>query len=181
MLRYSAIHRLGTAFAIIRKNNFMREQLSLARENVINPRERLLKLEKEGHYVFHGSKALVDRLEPQQAYNNNQKDGAPAVFATPFADVAIYRSLINTNNINGPSESQFGTTGDGVYFKASQNLVDSAKNITGKIYVLDREKFKNFKGTECRLEEPIDPIEVIEVTANDLPTNIEIIEISKRV
>ena len=158
----------------------MREQLSFTRERVISPRERLLKLEREGRYVFHGSTSLIECLEPRQAYNNNQKDGAPAVFATPFADVAIYRSLINGDNINGPSENKFGTTDNGIYFKASQNLVDSAKNITGKIYVLDKEKFKDFKGTECRLEESIAPIEVIEVTANDLPTNIEIIEISKR-
>jgi hypothetical protein len=158
----------------------MRERLSLTRENIISPRERLLKLEKEGLYVFHGTTAQVDCLEPQQAYNDNEKDGKPAVFATPFADVAIYRSLINGDNLNEPSENQFGTTDDGIYFKASQNLLENAKNIIGKVYVLDKEKFKDFKGTECRLEESISPIEVIEVTANDLPANIEIIEISKR-
>lgn len=157
----------------------MREQLSLNRENIISPRERLLKLEKEGRYVFHGSTALIERLEPRQGYNSNEKDGLPAVFATPFADVAIYRSLINGNNLKEPSTNEFGLTEKGIYFKTSQNLIDFAKDLTAKVYVLDKEKFKDFKGSQCRSEEPIIPIEVIEVTAKDLPSNIEIIEINK--
>lgn len=157
----------------------MNEILILNKENIISPRERLLKLEKEGRYVFHGSNSLIDRLEPRQAYNNNKKDGLPAVFATPFADVAIYRSLINGNNIKEPSINEFGHTKEGVYFKASKNLIEFAKNLTAKVYVLDREKFKDFKGSQCRSEEAVIPIEVIEVTAKDLPSNIEIIEINK--
>ncbi len=158
----------------------MREKLSLNRENIISPREKLLKLEKEGRYVFHGSTSSIDCLEPRQAYNNNEKDGLPAVFATPFADVAIYRSLINGNNLKEPSTNEFGFTEKGIYFKTSKNLIDFAKDLTAKVYVLDREKFKDFEGSQCRSEEPVTPMEMIEVTVKDLPSNIEIIEINKR-
>jgi len=145
-------------------------------------RERLLSLEKEGKYVFHGSPDTITILEPRQAYNrsketgNMEKDGKPAVFATPYADVAIFRALINANKVSGESTSQFGIDGDKLHFSATKNLLKAARGKIGKVYVLDKQNFQDFEGMQCRSLETNKPIEVIEVTIDDLPQNIETIE-----
>ncbi len=142
-------------------------------------RERLLNLEKEGKYVFHGSSEQIDILLPRQAKNNNLKtkqmenDGEPAVFATPYAEIAIFRALINQKDVSGKSQSAFGINGQKLYFSATKNLLEKAKNKIGKVYILNKEKFTNFEGMQCRCKEAIVPIDVIEVTAQDLPNNIK--------
>jgi len=148
-------------------------------EQIGKNREKLLSLEKEGRYVFHGSPDIIETLEPRQAYNQNkeagemEKDGEPAVFATPYADVAIFRALINANGVLGESTSSFGINGEQLHFSATKNLLDSAKNKIGKVYVLDKQKFQNFEGMQCRSIESNSPIEIIEVGVDDLPQNIE--------
>ncbi len=98
-------------------------------EQVGNSREKLLSLEKEGKYVFHGSPDIIKTLEPRQAYNQNketgvmEKDGEPAVFATPYADVAIFRALINAKGISGESTSSFGINGEQLHFSATKNQI----------------------------------------------------------
>lgn len=145
-------------------------------------RERLLSLEKEGKYVYHGSPDAITILEPRQAYNrgeetgNMEKDGEPAVFATPYADVAIFRALINAKGVSGESTSQFGIDEDKLHFSATKNLLEAARGKIGKVYVLDKQKFQDFEGMQCRSLETNEPIEVIEVTIDDLPQNIETIE-----
>lgn len=145
-------------------------------------REKLLSLEKEGKYVFHGSPDAIAVLEPRQAYNhsketgNMEKDGEPAVFATPYADVAIFRALTDTRGVRGESTSQFGIDGDELHFSATKNILEAARTKIGKVYVLDKQKFQDFEGMQCRSSEINKPIEVIEVTVDDLPKNIETIE-----
>jgi hypothetical protein len=147
-------------------------------EKIGKNREKLLALEKEGKFVFHGSPDIIQALEPRQAYGNNEKtgqwekDGNPAVFATPFADFAIFRALINDKDF----ENSFGVNGDRLYFLADEALIERAKENTGRVYVLDRGKFSDFRGMDCRSKEKIIPLEVIEVTYEDLPPNIEIKE-----
>ncbi len=144
-------------------------------------REKLLLLEKEGKYVFHGSPDFIKTLDPHQAYNRSaetekmEKDGEPAVFATPYADVAIFRALINIKDVVGESESNFGINGERLHFSTTKNLLDQAKKKIGKVYVLGKQKFKDFEGMQCRSEESIVPIEIIEVTVEDLPDDIQII------
>ena len=146
-------------------------------------RAKLLALEKTGKYVFHGTTENINILEPRQAYNDNRKtnkrerDGEPAVFATPYADVAIFRSLINPINVKGNSSSQFGMSKKGLLFSATENLINQAEKKIGKVYVLDKTKFKQFKGMQCRSEETMIPLEVIEVTTKDLPKNIKTINV----
>jgi hypothetical protein len=143
-------------------------------------REKLLALEKEGKYVFHGSSDIIDILEPRQAGGHNEKtgkwenDGSPAVFATPYADLAIFRSLLYDKDL----ENEFGINGDQLHMRADKKLIERAKNRIGKVYVLDKSKFNpaSFRGIDCRSEEKITPLEIIEVTINDLPKNIEITE-----
>ena len=145
-------------------------------------RERLLSLEKEGKYVFHGSPDIIETLERRQAYNrskktgNMEKDGEPAVFATPYADVAIFRALTDTKGVRGESTSQFGIDGDKLHFSATKNILEAARTKIGKVYVLDKQKFQDFEGMQCRSSETNEPIEVIEVTIDDLPQNVETIE-----
>ncbi len=145
-------------------------------------RKKLLELEKDGKYVFHGSADVIQILEPRQAYNINQKtgadekDGNPAVFATPNADVAIFRALISGRDLSENSESKFGMDEQGPHFSATQNLLDNARSKIAKVYVLDRSKFTNFEGSQCRSEESMTPVQVIEVTGEDLPNNIGVIE-----
>jgi hypothetical protein len=148
-------------------------------------RERLLELEKTGAYVFHGSLADIRILEPRQGYYLNkqtgqmEKDGNPAVFATPLADVAIFRSLINKEGVSGFSKSSFEIDKDGVlHLSATSNLIEAAKRKMGKVYVLRRSDFGDIEegGLQCRSERSVTPIEVVEATFKDLPENIRIID-----
>lgn len=153
------------------------------REVMGHNREKLLKLERDGRYVFHGSTEIIGILEPRQAYNKNQetgemeKDGDPAIFATPYADVAIFRALVNNQRINAKSSSKFGMNDNGLHFSATKNLMENAESAIGRVYVLDKAQFRSAKGTECRSEENIVPIEVIDVSFQDLPPNINILDI----
>jgi hypothetical protein len=145
-------------------------------------RERLLELEGEGKYVFHGSLEDIDTLEPQQAHRENketgemEKDGDPAVFGTPHADLAIFRAL--TNSKLPDSRSSFGTDDEGkLQFSATKNILDEAEKKIGKIYVLDKDNFEDDeRGMESRSEVKNTPIEVIEVTTDDLSPDVQVIE-----
>jgi len=105
-----------------------------------------------------------------------EKDGEPAVFATPYAEVAIFRALINNKGVNGSSESSFGLRGGQLNFFSSQNLLDQAKQKIGRVYVLDKQKFSKFTGMQCRSSESVLPIQIVEVTAKDLPNDIKILD-----
>jgi hypothetical protein len=149
-------------------------------ERASKNREKLLALEKEGRYVFHGSPDIVAILEPRQAGGHNKetgewkKDSTPAVFASPFADCAIFRALIYGKDL----ENEMGINGNQLHFAADKKLIERAKGRTGRVYVLDKSKFNpdSFRGMDCRSEEKIEPLEVIEVTIEDLPKNIKIIK-----
>lgn len=155
-------------------------------ENISENRKKLLQFERQGNFVFHGSPEVIEKLEPRQAYNRDketgkmEKDGEPAVFATPYADIAIFRALVNSKNVWGFSESNFNMIDQNeLFFSATQNLLDAAKEKIGKVYVLDKQKFSNFKDIECTCFEPIAPIEVVNVTFVDLPQNIQLIKNNK--
>lgn len=141
-------------------------------------RKKLLELQATGKYVFHGTDGIISTLEPRQAHTYNEvtgeheKDGAPAVFATPYADAAIFRVLIHPKNVDGNSDSSFGTTDEGLYMKASQNLLDAAKDITGRVYILDKASFIPVGGTNYKSIETITPLGIIEVKHDDLPPQI---------
>ncbi len=145
-------------------------------------REKLLALEKEGKYVFHGSPEQIEILEPRQAEGKNEvtgemeRDGAPAVFATQYADMAIFRALVNAKGVFEDSESSFGIDDDGLHFSATRNLLEAAKRKTGKVYVLDRSKFDQLEAMQCRSHGSVAPLQAVEVTYDDLPKNIRIIE-----
>ncbi len=142
-------------------------------------RERLLSLQQKGEYVFHGSPEMIDSLTPKQAYKENmEEDGKPAVCASPYADIAIFRALVNSRGINENeiSTSRFGVSGDDLHFSTTENLFETAKEKVAYVYVFKKDLFEDFNEMECRCYEEIKPLEVVKVTFDDLPDNIGSIE-----
>lgn len=145
-------------------------------------RKKLLELEREGRYVFHGSPSILTTLSPMQAEGENmatgemEKDGNPAVCASDLADQAIFRALVNEKRGHGNSSARFGTdNSDKLHFWATQDLIDIAKNSTGIIYVFEKDQFNHFEGHEWRTGISAAPKDIIEVTFEDLPKDIEIV------
>lgn len=163
----------------------------------MNPRERLQHLEETNEHVFHGSpKGDIEELEPRQSNHIPDLtkpdefilDGNPAVSATPYADLAIFRAIINGENMPFPHNSGFGTDEKGVknYSVSSQEVLDHAKDKKGYVYVFDKKGFEPYdrdgrtegieKAMEWRSHEKVKPKEIIEVTSDHLP-NLENIKI----
>ncbi|MCX6747841.1 MAG: hypothetical protein NTW98_02780 [Candidatus Nomurabacteria bacterium] len=94
-------------------------------------------LEKTGKYVFHSSPFVgIDTLVPKQGRHfPNPKDseefildGDPAVSATPYAEFAIFRALINKNNTPNV-RSGFGFNNKEKEFRVSnQKVLDAIKD-----------------------------------------------------
>lgn len=150
-------------------------------ENISEGKKRLLALEKEGKYVFHGSQYKVDVFEPRQAKIGSREgkmenDGYPAVSSTTLAEISIFRSLTNPDEDTRAQYRPAVTDFNGGSPLMTQNALDYAKTIMGRVYVFDKNLFKHYRGSEWRSEKPVTPIEVIEVTAGDLPKNIRLVE-----
>jgi len=150
-------------------------------EKISLPKERLLNLEKEGRFVFHGSASETQKLTPKQPmiYDNKLKKqrehGASCVAATSFAEVAIFRAIINPQNFDFKGyRSSFGVSNGKQEFTTTKRVFDQVEGKTGYVHVLDKESFNRFSSMEWRSEEGVKPVEIIQVTSKDLPENIEI-------
>ena len=139
-------------------------------------KRRLLELEREG-YVFHGSENSFNRLEPKQSYiiiNEEEiKDGEPAVFASQFADIAIFMAIINETNCPKGFRSGFSYEDSKLSFRATQETLDQiTPQAKGYVHVFKKEDFK-FR-SECQMVSFsfVTPLEILEVSADDLPENI---------
>lgn len=146
-------------------------------------RAKLRELENEGKWVFHGSGLKIEKLEPHQAYNypTNSEEGKtpddkPAVFASPSVDVAIFMAVVNELNAPGGFRSGFSTPrgGKGFEFRATKETMDQIHGATGYIYVFDKTKFISRSSGESMSYTSVTPDNVVIVTENDLPKNIEI-------
>lgn len=166
-----------------------KKEYSLETEEGVSENKKILReLEQSGDYVFHGSPLKVDLLEPRQAYNcneqmqQNEEDGQPAVIGTPYADIAIFRSIVNSFNTGGEQNSEFEIDFDEennkttFVFKLSKDTLEKikekAKDIKGYIYVCNKRDFEKEESLEYRKNSPIKPIKVIEVKIGDLPTDL---------
>ena len=152
-------------------------------------KQKLLELEKSGNYVFHGSPVGgIKILEPKQGkYVPNTKkreekinDGKPAVSATPYLEIAIFRAIVNSENIKQKSI----LTGFGYSLKKGVNLrVSSEKildeaydNSMGYIYIFNKKDFEPYDrdgeakptSMEWRSYTAVKPIEVVKITGEDL-------------
>ena len=140
----------------------------------------LHELEAVGIYVFHGSPvANIKELKVTQPFysevgKEKKKHGQPAVVATPYADIAIFRALVYLDTTG------FGVDGDRLSFEATTKALEFAKDQKGCVYVLAKENFLPMEGDvremDWRSSSPQHPIRVVEVTLQDLPKNIRIIE-----
>lgn len=154
--------------------------------------ERLMQLESEGKHVFHGSpKPDIEILEPRQSthvpdYSKPTEsilDGAPAVSATPYAQMAIFRSIINGSNIDMDHTSGFGFDNEGIFFSVSHDdVLKRAEGKDGYVYVFDKKDFAPYtregedqgSNFEWRSYKPVKPVEVIKVGHEHLPKKIKV-------
>lgn len=147
---------------------FYMEQLFEKRREAITPKEKLANLEKEGVYLFHGSPFIIEKLEPRQPSKFNKETrrteshGATSVVATPFSDIAIFRSLVNDNNCQG--SSSFGFENNNLEFATTSDNLSKIAGKIGHVYVLNKSDFIKFSDMEWRSDKEIVPVKVIEVT-----------------
>lgn len=140
---------------------------------------QLRKLAEVKRYLFHGSPEKLETIEPRQAYNNSQTDGQPAVIATSYYEIAVFRAIMlaaKAKISNGQYKSGFSTENGKISFRASKNTLDVAKsNMIGFVYVLDKSGFQEHNSMEYRAFRTVKPTQIIKVSSDDLPRNIEII------
>lgn len=149
-----------------------------------NARERLLALETEGKFLFHGSPLLLEELTPRQPVNFDRKtgdmknDGNPCVAATHLAEIAIFRALTHMTQFSGGGcGSSFGLTPEGdIRLELTRKAWKQVKGKTGYVYVLPRNEFSRHSPSsmEWRSAHKMRPLEVIMVSAEDLPKNIKV-------
>jgi hypothetical protein len=155
-------------------------------------RVKLLQLEQEGNYLFHGSPdGDIQVLEPKQGKHVPDLskpdevilDGKPAVSTTPYVDFAIFRAIINKKNIPIPFISGFGfKNGKKEFHVSKKEALEIAKNKKGFVYVFTKDDFEpyqrgegiNLTQMEWRSYKEVKPVGVIEVTYEDLLSQEEI-------
>ena len=142
-------------------------------------RERLLQLEKEDAYLFHGSGAVVKKFEPRQAFNYTDgvrvPDGSPAIFASPSLDCAMFRAIISDANFPHGAYSAWSWSGsDVITFKANKKTLAVLRDdMQGYVYVFNREGFTKKNMSDWVSYEPVQPISVFTVTRLDFKPLIE--------
>ncbi|MEX1111881.1 MAG: hypothetical protein WEC84_00300 [Candidatus Andersenbacteria bacterium] len=140
-------------------------------------KQKLMAYQKKNIYLFHGSSRYVKELEPRQPLTWNEEtqqmllDGNPAVVATSFVDIAIFRAVIAREGW-----STFGYDGKNFSFEASEKTIEQSRKTIGYVYVLSKDSFEKVNSMEWRSAEKVKPIKVIEVGFEDLPQNIQIVE-----
>ncbi len=159
-------------------------------------RQELLRLENEFDadgkciYVFHGSDADVDQLDPRQAVDVVRgPDGPPAVFASDRADFAIFFAIINRKNCPEKGAwlragADFDEKGIAVpKFETTQETLNQIQdNASGWVYVFKKEDFNQRPdgGVEYTSKKPVEPFKKVKVFKRDLPENVEIIKERKQ-
>ena len=103
------------------------------------------------------------------------KDGDPCIAASPYADIAIFRAIVNDVNFSDYSySSNFGVEGrDGketVKLGASLCVTDNLAGKKGVVYVFNRDGFRLHEAgvMEWRCDIEMAPSEKIEVCADDI-------------
>lgn len=144
-------------------------------------KKRLKDLEQHDAYVFHGSGARIERLEPRQAQTivdgKMIDDGPPAIYASSLLDYAVFMALLNIENCPAGFRSSCRSENDQLKFGASQATLDQMNDSSlGHVHVLRRCDFTLRGGCEWFATEPLEPVEVIEVRWNDFDCPISIME-----
>lgn len=134
--------------------------------------------------MFHGSLMRMNIIEPRQASGDDREtgqrenDGNPGVFATQFADVAIFHALMKQSC----AEGDFGAGGDsekGTYhMHASADQIEKVKRdqLEAYVHVLEKKDFFDFRAVDARSDNAVHVIDVVKVGYEDLPADIEIVD-----
>ena len=141
-------------------------------------KQKLVSLEKEDKYVFHGSGFLIKEFEPQQAYNyikgRNIADGEPAVFASTFSDYTIFMALINEVNCPKGYHSSSNFRDGKLTFRASKETLEQLTGTSkGYVYVFNRNDFIKRNESEWVSYKKVKPVLVTPVTRSDFIPVIE--------
>jgi len=154
-----------------------------SKEEIISSEKgELLGLEKQGNFVFHGTAADIDILEPRQAVDTIKgPDRDPAIFASSSAEFAIFHAIINGKNVHDAiSESGADQNKkDGSYklkFGLPKGILDQLPDSAcGWVYVFNKKDFKEIPDRYVEFESNIavTPIKKIQVFKRDLPSDIE--------
>lgn len=139
-------------------------------------KQKLVELENENKYVFHGSGFIIEEFEPRQAHNfiegQQISDGERAVFTSQYADYAVFMALVN--EVNCPKGYHSGVSFDNgeLVFRATKETLKQLEDETeGYVYVFNRTDFTKRSDNEWVSHKKIKPIFVITVTRSDfLPT-----------
>ena len=141
--------------------------------------EELIRLEKSGKYLFHGSSdGDILELEPRQPWSHRKKDGHPCVAASDIIEPPIFMAVLGSKKLGGwekdPNDDKQ------VRYYVTKNDMEKAKKEEwhGYVYILkkDSAKFRQHKGFEWRSSDHVKPIKRIRVGLGDLPSNIRFID-----
>ena len=154
--------------------------------------KKLAELEESEGYVFHGSPFPdIRSLEPRQGKHvpdlskptETILDGKPAVSATPYLELAIFRAIINNENVQFNHTSGFGINNGKKEFRLSSiEVLEEVKDKGGFVYVFNKKDFEPYSrdnkargdSMEWRSYKKVIPIDVIEVSFDDLPSKSKI-------
>lgn len=149
------------------------------RENESAERRQLRDLESTGLYVFHGTSANVEQLEPRQAIDSTTgPDDEPGIHASQIADYGIFMAVAaplghTRSGATISDESPEPVMGYG----ASQSVMDRLTDETnGLVYVFEKKDFRQRRPVEWISTKPVKPVFKIRVSKRDLPKNIEVFE-----
>jgi len=100
------------------------------------------------------------------------KDGRPAVCATPFTKIAIFRALVYKD------WNSFGQRNGKIFMCASPEAIKIAKSLkkNSYVYIFYKKDFRQYSLFELRRYQPIAPIGTIRIAIGDLPSGIRIIK-----
>jgi len=121
-------------------------------------------LEAERLYVFHGSGFKVESFVPTQT-----------IYASPFADYAIFMALVNEVNCPKGYQSSVHREGTSLLFHATaETLAQLSDKSMGYIYVFKKADFT--QKDEIELESALGPTPkcVIEISRQDFLPSIQI-------
>lgn len=163
----------------------LRDVLARVERAEMTPKEGLHALEQTGLFLFHGTPDSIGELEPRQPHTIEKgkrvPHGDPSVCVTPYADIAIFRALVNkklAQDYNLSSlNSSFGTSEAGVFFtiKTEEALQYARQpDHAGYVLVCSRDGFQPFSPSEWRSSSAVQPVVTVRVTGADLPEEVEV-------
>lgn len=144
--------------------------------------KELKKLEKEGKYLFHGTDTKIYGLfQPRQAYTfidgKEEKDGEPAVYATPILDIAIFMAVVNSKNAPVNFHSRFNKDNKGVNLLMNKDTKDQiSSDSSGYVYIFNKDDFKEKNPIEYFSNNEVKPINYAEVKFGDIGIGITVLD-----